>query len=170
VFATIVFTFTQEKIMAISNTVKKFLDDEKIKYVVAEHPLALLATEVVGTQDIHGKKMIKSVIVKADGAYVMCVLPAIHLVDFAKLKKILGTKNVEFADEGEIAILFPDYDVGAEPPFGQLYGLRVVVDGALDDEEEIIFNAGTHSDVIKMKFSDFKRIVTPTLAAIGSHI
>lgn len=156
--------------MTISTTVKKFLDKEQVKYDVAEHPLAYTASEVAGAQHIPGKKMIKSVIVKADGAFIMCVLPAIHMVDFAKLKKALGTKNVQLADEEEIATLFPDYDVGAEPPFGQLYGLRVVVDGILEEDEEIVFNAGTHTDVIKMKFSDFKRIVKPTLSNIGSHI
>jgi Ala-tRNA(Pro) deacylase len=156
--------------MTISPKIKNFLDKEKVKYEIAEHPLAYTASEVAGAQHVPGKKMIKSVIVKADSDFVMCVLPAIHRVDFAKLKKVLGSSKIELADEEEIATLFPDYDVGAEPPFGQLYGLKVIADSILEEDEEIIFNAGTHTDVVKMKFADFKRIVNPTLANIGSHI
>ena len=156
--------------MSISPKVKKFLDEEKVKYEISEHPLAYTASEVAGVQHIPGKKMVKSVIVKSGKDFIMCVLPAIHLVDFSKLKKALNSKDLVLADEEEIATLFPDYDVGAEPPFGQLYGLKVVADNILDEDEEIVFNAGTHTDVVKMKFSDFKKIVKPTLASIGSHI
>jgi Ala-tRNA(Pro) deacylase len=156
--------------MTISPKIKQFLEKENIKYEIAEHPLAYTASEVAGLQHVPGKKMVKSVIVKSDGNFVMCVLPVIHRVDFAKLKKATGAKTVELADEEEIASLFPDYDVGAEPPFGQLYGLSVIADIILEEDEEIIFNAGTHTDVVKMKFSDYKKIVKPTLANIGSHI
>lgn len=156
--------------MSISPKVKNFLDKEKVKYEIAEHSLAYTASEVAGAQHVPGKKMVKSVIVKTEGDFIMCVLPAIHMVDFSKLKKALNTKKVELADEEEIATLFPDYDVGAEPPFGQLYGLKVIADMILDEDEEIIFNAGTHTDVVKMRFSDFKSIVKPVIANIGSHI
>ncbi len=156
--------------MTISPKVKEFLDKEQVKYEVAEHPLAYTATEVAGVQHVPGKKMVKSVIVKSGKDFIMCVLPAIHLVDFSKLKKALNTKDVQLADEEEIANLFPDYDVGAEPPFGQLYGLKVVADSSLDEDQEIVFNAGTHTAVVKMTFADFKKIVQPSLANIGSHI
>jgi Ala-tRNA(Pro) deacylase len=100
----------------------------------------------------------------------MCVLPAIHLIDFEKLKKATGDSNPILADEEEISKLFPDYDVGAEPPFGHLYGLKVYADKALEEDEEIVFNAGSHTDVIKMKFADYKRLANPVIANIGTHI
>jgi len=108
--------------------------------------------------------------VKSNGDFIMCVLPAIHLVDFEKLKNLLGTENLALATEDELAQLFPDYDVGAEPPFGHLYNLKVYADTILEDEDEIVFNAGTHTDVIKMKFNDYKRLVNPICAEIGTHI
>ncbi len=156
--------------MAISSKVKEYLDKEGVKYEVAEHPLAYTATEIAGSQHVPGKQMIKSVIVKCDGEFVMCVLPAIHLIDFEKLKVTTGAKDLKLADEHDIAKLFPDYEIGAEPPFGQLYGLKVFADKLLEEDSEIVFNAGTHTDVVKIKFEDFKRLTNPVIAEIGTHI
>jgi Ala-tRNA(Pro) deacylase len=156
--------------MPISSKLKSYLDKEKIQYELAEHSLAYTASEIAGTQHIPGKQMVKSVIIKSENQFLMCVLPAIHLVDFDKLKKVLGSNDITLAEEEEIAKLFPDYDLGAEPPFGHLYGLKVYADQALEDDDEIVFNAGTHTDVVKMKMVDFKRIVKPIISEIGSHI
>ena len=100
----------------------------------------------------------------------MCVLPSIHLVDFEKLKGVIGSDDLKLANEDEITTLFPDYEPGAEPPFGHLYGLKVYADKLLEDDEEIVFNAGTHTDVVKMKFQDSKRLANPVIAEIGTHI
>lgn len=156
--------------MAISEKIKKYLENEKVHFEVADHPLAYTATEVAGSRHIPGKKMIKSVIVKTNGSFVMCVLPAIHLLDFEKFKKVTGLQDLKLADEKELKKLFPDYDLGAEPPFGHLYGLKVYSDKILETDDEIVFNAGTHTDVIKMKYQDFKRLVQPLVAEIGTHV
>jgi Ala-tRNA(Pro) deacylase len=156
--------------MAISSKVKNYLEKEKVPYEIAEHPLAYTASTIAGAQHVPGKQMVKSVIVKDKGGFLMCVLPAIHLIDFKKLSKACGVDKVVLADEDELAKIFPDYEIGAEPPFGHLYGLRVFADNILQNHEEIVFNAGTHTDVIKMKFSDFVRLVKPTIADIGTHI
>ena len=156
--------------MAVPTKLKSYLDKEKIRYEVAEHPLAYTASEIAGSQHVPGKQMVKSVIIKSQGKFFMCVLPAIHLIDFDKLKKVLGSKDITLADEEEIAKLFPDYDLGAEPPFGHLYGLKVYADLSLEDDDEIVFNAGTHTDVVKMKMDDFKRLVKPVMSEIGTHI
>lgn len=156
--------------MAISPKIKEYLDNQGISYEIAEHPLAYTATEVAGSQHIPGRQMVKSVIIKSNDEFMMCVLPAIHMVDFEKLKNLLGRESLKLANEDEIAKLFPNYDVGAEPPFGQLYGLKVYADKVLESEDEIVFNAGTHTDVVKMKFNDYKRLVNPILAIIGTHI
>ena len=156
--------------MAIPSKLKSYLDKEKVRYEIAEHTLAYTASEVAGSHHVPGKQMIKAVIIKSQGRYIMCVLPAIHLVDFDKLKKVVGSQDITLADEADLKKLFPDYDVGAEPPFGHLFGLKVLVDQALEDDEEIVFNAGTHTDVIKMKTRDFLNLVHPTLVEIGTHI
>jgi len=156
--------------MAISEKIKKYLENEKVHFEVADHPLAYTATEVAGSRHIPGKKMIKSVIVKTNGSFVMCVLPAIHLLDFEKFKKVTGLQDLKLADEKELKKLFPDYDLGAEPPFGHLYNLKVYSDKILETDDEIVFNAGTHTDVIKMKYQDFKRLVQPLVAEIGTHV
>jgi len=156
--------------MSISPKLKTFLDKEKVGFQILEHSPAYTAMEIAGSQHVPGRQMVKSVIVKADDKFVMCVLPAIHYIDLDKLKKTLNAKKIELAAEDEIAKLFPDFEVGAEPPFGQLYGIKVLVDKVLDEDNEIVFNAGTHTDMVKMKFADFKRIVNPVLVEIGVHV
>lgn len=156
--------------MTIPAKIKEYLDENNVRFEVAEHPLAYTATEVAGKQHVPGKQMVKAVIVKSDDEFIMCVLPAIHLVDFVKLKNALGNDKIKLAEEDEISKLFPEYEIGAEPPFGHLYGLKVYVDSILQDDEEIVFNAGTHTDVIKISFADYKRLANPVIAEIGSHI
>lgn len=156
--------------MAISQKVKEYLVNERISFEIAEHPLAYTASEIAGSQHVPGKQMVKSVIVKSGGEFMMCVLPAIHLIDFEKLKKVTGKGDLELANEKDLKRLFPEYELGAEPPFGHLYGLQVFADKLLEEDEEIVFNAGTHTDVVKIKFSDYKRVTKPTIAEIGTHI
>ena len=156
--------------MNASSKIKGYLEKEKIGYQLLEHDVAYSAMEIAGAQHIPGRQFVKSVIVNADGKFVMCVLPAIHLVDLDKLKKVLKAKEVHLANEKEIAKLFPDYEVGAEPPFGELYGLKVFLDKILEENEEIAFNAGTHTDIIKIKFRDFMRLAKPIVAEFGTHI
>lgn len=156
--------------MPISPKIKEYLEKEGISYEIAKHTLAYTASEIAGTQHVPGKQMIKSVIVKNNGDFFMCVLPAIHLVDFEKLKIVIGSDDLQLADENEISSIFPDYEAGAEPPFGHLYNLKVYVDKILEEDKDIVFNAGTHTDVIKMAFADFQRLANPTIAEIGTHI
>lgn len=156
--------------MVLSKKLKEYLEKEQIAFEIAEHPLAYTATEIAGSQHVPGKQMVKSVIVNANGSFIMCVLPAIYLLDFEKLKSVIGTNDLRLADEDDIEKLFPDYEVGAEPPFGHLYGLRVYSEKLLEEDEEIVFNAGTHTDVVRIKYADYKRLVKPVIADIGSHI
>ncbi|MEX2304579.1 MAG: YbaK/EbsC family protein [Waddliaceae bacterium] len=156
--------------MAISSKLKKFLDEKGVDYEAQEHPLAYTAQQVAGEHHVPGKQMVKSVIVKSGDRFIMCVLPSTHLIDFDKLKNVVGNGEISLADEEEIAQLFPDYEVGAEPPFGYLYGLEVLADRILQEDDEITFNAGTHTDVVKMKFKDYLRLESPKLVDIGTHI
>lgn len=156
--------------MSISAKLKSYLEKEKVDYKVLEHSPAYTATEIAGAQHVPGRQVVKSVIVKADDHFIMCVLPSIHYLDIDKLKHTIQAKNAQMAKEEEIAKLFPDFEVGAEPPFGHLYGLKVYVDKILEEDENIAFNAGTHTDMLMIKFSDFKKLVHPIFVDFGIHI
>lgn len=156
--------------MSISHKLRATLEKEGVEFNILEHQPAYTALEIAGAQHVPGRKVIKCVIVKADGKFLMCVLPAIHLLDLNKLKNVLNTKHVELAKEEDIARLFPDDEVGGEPPFGNLYGLPVIVDKILEEDNDIVFNAGSHTEMIQMKFHDYQRLVKPAVAEIGIHI
>lgn len=156
--------------MAIARQLKAYLEREKVDFEVLEHPLAYTAMEIAGSQHVPGRQVIKSVIVRADANLVMCVLPAIHYIDLYKLKDILKAKAITLASEEEIARLFPEFEVGAEPPFGNLYNLPVYADKILAVDEDIVFNAGTHTDMVKMKWKDYQKLASPILVDLGIHI
>lgn len=156
--------------MTVSQKIKNYLTKEKVSFEVLEHPLAYTALEIASAQHVPGRKLIKSVIVHVDDKFIMCVLPAIHYLDLDKLKTFLKAKKIELARESEISKIFPEYEVGAEPPFGNLYGLSVVLDKFLEEDEEVTFNAGTHTDMIRLKLKDYVRLVKPLKAEIGVHI
>ena len=156
--------------MAIVAKLKKYLDENKIKYQTLKHPVAYTAQEIAAAQHVPGKQVVKSVLVKADDKYVLTVLPAIHLIDTNKLKDIIKCKTLKIATEDEIAKVIPDYEVGAMPPFGTLYGLDVYADETLKEDIEIVFNAGTHTDTVKIKYADFEKLANPKLASFGKHV
>jgi Ala-tRNA(Pro) deacylase len=156
--------------MTVPKKIREYLDKEKVGYQLLEHGRAFTATEVAGAQHVPGRQMVKSVIVKADDQFLMCLLPAIHLLDLEKLKAAIGAKLVRLAQEEEMSKLFPDCEIGSEPPFGTLYGLKVYADKFLEEENEVAFNAGTHTDMIKMKFKDVQRLSQPTFIEMGIHI
>lgn len=156
--------------MSVSKKLKDYLEKEKIEYQILEHSLAYTAMEIAGIQHVPGRQVVKSVIVKSDNQYIMSVLPAIHYLDLYKIQAYLHSKSVQLASEEELSKLFPDFDVGAEPPFGNLYGLPVYADKLLEEDDDIVFNAGTHTDMIKMKWKDYQNLVQPTIVDIGIHI
>jgi Ala-tRNA(Pro) deacylase len=144
-----------------SKKLKAFLDENKIKYITIKHSSAYTAQEIAAIAHIPGKDLAKTVIIKIDGKMAMAVLPASYKVSFDDLKDTLGVKEVRLAYEQEFIDKFPDCEVGAMPPFGNIYGLDVFVADSLADDEEIAFNACNHTELIKMNFSDFERLVKP---------
>ncbi len=140
-----------------------YLDDHQVKYELIRHPRAYTAQEVAGSVHIPGQEMAKTVIVKLDGKMAMAVLPATAHVDFDLLQAGTGAKTVELATEADFKEVFTDCDVGAMPPFGNLYGVPVYVAEALSEDEQIGFNACTHTDVVRMRYDDFERLVEPTV-------
>jgi len=143
---------------------KDFLDRENVKYVGIYHSIAYTAQEIAASVHVKGKEMAKTVMVKLDGKLAMAVLPASHQVDFEHLRRSSKAQDVMLATEKEFKDLFPDCDIGAMPPFGNLYGMDVFVAQALTQDKEIAFNAGSHYELIKLDYKDFERLVNPKIA------
>jgi Ala-tRNA(Pro) deacylase len=148
----------------------EFLDESGIKYEVTEHKPAFTAQHMAAEEHEPGKYVAKPVIVEADGKHIMCVLSACYKIDMGKLKKQLGAKSLEFVQENEMNKMFPDCDLGAEPPFGNLYDLPTVIDKALENDDHILFQAGTHEKAIKMSMKDYRKIVEPKVLEFSYHM
>ena len=144
-----------------SKKLKTFLDENKIKYISVQHSSAYTAQEIAAIAHIPGKDLAKTVMIKIDGKLAMAVLPASYKVSFEHLKESLSVGEVRLAYEQEFMDKFPDCEVGAMPPFGNIYGIDVYVADSLAEEEEIAFNACSHTELIKMKFEEFERLVKP---------
>lgn len=140
---------------------KEFLDSSKVKYVTIQHSPAYTAQEIAASAHVPGKELAKTVMVKLDGRMAMAVLPASYKVDFSLLKSVSGAKKVALAEESEFQAMFPNCEVGAMPPFGNLYGFDVYVAESLAEDKEIAFNAGSHTELIRLDYADFERLVKP---------
>jgi Ala-tRNA(Pro) deacylase len=147
------------------NKLKEFLDRERIKYVSIVHSIAYTAQEVAASTHITGKELAKTVIVKLDGEMAMAVLPANRKIVLQDLREVTGSDQVKFASEEEFKQKFPDCETGAMPPFGNLYGMEVYAAASLAENEEIAFNAGSHTEVIKLAYKDFERLAKPKIVS-----
>ncbi len=143
---------------------KKFLDEKRIKYVTIRHSPTFTAQEIAASAHIPGKELAKTVMIKWDGKMAMAVLPAFYRLDFNRLKKVCGAETVELATEDEFRDRFPGCEVGAMPPFGNLYGMEVFVAPSLAEDEEIAFNAGSHTELMRLAYRDFEEAVSPVTA------
>lgn len=142
---------------------KQFLDSHNIKYVSITHSKAYTAQGIAAAAHISGKELAKTVMITVDGEIAMAVLPASETVNLEALKTALKAKKVDLASERQFRDRFADCELGAMPPFGNLYDLKVYVDETLTHDKEIAFNAGTHLELIKLAYSDFANLVTPTV-------
>lgn len=149
------------------NKVKELLDNENVKYVTVSHSVAYTAQEIAARAHVRGKELAKTVMIKLDGKMAMAVLPSTYKIDFDLMKTASGSNEVELASESEFRDLFPDCEVGAMPPFGNLYGFEVFVAQTLAEDDEIAFNAGNHAELIKLPYADFERLVKPKVVKIS---
>lgn len=144
-----------------------YLDQHDKKYVVIKHSTAYTAQEVAASAHIPGKNMVKTVMVKADGDMKMVVLPSTYNVDLEAVKNTLKAEEVRLATEEEFEALFPDCELGAMPPFGMFYDMDTLVAEVLTEDEEIAFNAGTHRELVKMRYDDYEELVNPEIIKVG---
>lgn len=145
---------------------REFLDQNGVKYVVTRHSTAFTAQEVAAAAHIPGRAMAKTVMVKLGGELAMVVVPASGRVDLKRLHQLTG-EPVELASEAEFRAAFPDCEVGAMPPFGNLYGVAVYVAGELGRNPSIAFNAGSHRELMQMQYDDFVRLVKPRIVELA---
>jgi len=141
--------------------VKEFLDKNKIKYVSIRHSTAYTAQEIAASAHVKGKNMAKTVIVKIDGKIAMAVLPAKYQIDLDSLKKSCKATSVELAREEEFSHLFSGCETGAMPPFGNIYGIPMYADETLKKDDEIAFNACSHTELIQIRYKDFEKLAKP---------
>ncbi len=146
---------------------KEFLDEQGVRYVSIAHSTAFTAQEIAALTHIPGREMAKTVILKLDDKMAMAVLPASRHVDLGAVKAAAGAKHAGLATEAEFRERFPDCETGAMPPFGNLYEMPVFVEEALTRDREIAFNAGSHSEIIRLAYEDFARLVRPTIASFA---
>ncbi len=156
--------------MTIARKLKEYLDENEAPYKVSTHQEVYTAQEVAAALHVPGKDIVKVVIVKTEGKFIMAILPADHKVNVDKMRTVLHDPEARLATEGEFKGLFPDCDVGAMPPFGNLYDVGVYVDKSLTEDEDIIFQAGSHVETVRMKYRDFDRLVGPEVIDFGKHL
>jgi len=148
---------------------KQFLDDHGVRYVTINHSPAFTAQEIAAAAHIPGQELAKTVVVELDGKLAMAVLPASFQVDLARLKAATGADHVKLASEKDFGDRFPECELGAMPPFGNLYEMEVFADVSLIEDEQIAFNAGSHSELVRLPYEAFAELVHPTTGRFAAH-
>lgn len=159
--------------MSVTKRLKDYLDENQVRYEVIAHSPTESAPATAEALHVPGKTVAKVVMIKEGGDDVMAVLPANLKVDVLRIQEVLGRqpgRRIRLATESEFAKLFPDCEVGMMPPFGNLYGLDVLVDSSLTEDEEIVFPAGNSRESIRMPYDDYERLVVPRVVDFGSRL
>ena len=146
---------------------REFLDANQVRYTTITHSAAFTAQGIAALTHIPGKELAKTVIVNVDGTLAMAVLPASLHVDLDLMKQVTGAQSVTIAHERDFQNCFPGCELGAMPPFGNLYDLPVYVDESLAKDKDIAFNAGSHYELIRMTYADFARLVKPVVVRLA---
>jgi len=154
--------------MPVARKLKAFLDEHRVRYHVLSHHERFTSSEIAQALHVPGQELAKVVMVKAGDKLVMVVLTANDRVDLAALKGAMGVREARLATEDDFRGTFPDCEVGAMPPFGNLYDVEVFADAALSKDKEIVFEAGNHKEAVKLAYEDFDRLVKPTVAEIAA--
>ena len=152
--------------MPILRKLKAVLDEAKVPYEVFNHALAYTAQEIAAKQHFSGNDMAKVVMLEVDDELVMGVIAGNHKIDPDTIRGSLGASRVRLATEDEFTSRFPECEIGAMPPFGNLFGLKVFLDPALKKDEDIYFNAGNHVQTVRLRYKHFAALVNPRLVRL----
>lgn len=140
-----------------------YLEENAVEVEWVEHDRAVSALNLARSLNLRGQELAKPVIVVADDVFTICVLPANRTLDLVLLEEALGADSVRLAEEEEFADLFGDAELGAEPPFGKLYGMPVVLDSTLSEQETIVFRAGSHVDAVALPMEEYLDLEEPQI-------
>ncbi len=143
---------------------KRFLDENHVRYVSIRHSPAYTAQETAASAHIPGRELAKTVMLFVDGEMAMAVLPSTRMLDLELLRHQIDAESVTLATENQFKDRFPDCEAGAMPPFGNLYRVPVYVDRSLTLDDQIAFNAGSHAELIQLAYEDFDNLVHPIVA------
>lgn len=155
--------------MTVAMKLGQYLDEQGVRFEAIPHGRSFTAQATAQAEHVPGRMEAKVVMVKLDGKDAMAVLPAVYRVDLEQLRKAAGAEEIRLLTEPEFARLFPDCEPGAMPPFGHLYGVPLFVDRALAENEEIVFNGGTHEDGVRMRFQDYARLAQPAICSFSGR-
>jgi len=150
--------------------ITQYLDQQGVNYQACSHRPTFTAQQMAAEEHVSGMYVAKPVIVQADNQYYMCVLPACCKVDLSQFAQQIGAEDVRLADEKEMAKLFPECELGAEPPFGNLFGLTTIMDDSLAADEYLLFQAGQHDRAIRLDMDVYKKLVTPRILNFSYHL
>jgi Ala-tRNA(Pro) deacylase len=143
---------------------QSFLDEMGAHYHLLHHQPAYTAQDLAMMEHIPGRQVIKPVVVRADGQFLMCALPACFRVDLNELRRQIDAREVQVADEATLRQLFPECELGAEPPIGRMFGMSTLMDESLVADDRVTFQAGTHSDAVTMSLAEYRRVAQPEMA------
>ena len=147
-----------------------YLERMGIPFEMHRHESAWTAQDLAEREHVSGHRVIKPVLVRADGQFLLCALPASHRVDLRALRIELGCDKMDLADEQTLGEVFEGCEVGAEPPIGAIFGLPTVMDESLFSQDRVMFQAGSHSEAVTMSLADYRRIAQPGVAHFGTQI
>ena len=154
--------------MSVTPRLQLFLDDAHVPYRTVRHSPAYPAQETAALAHVSGKRMLKCVMVRGDGRHYLVVTRADRKVDLEKCRRVLGAQRVEIEDENEFRRVFEDCELGAMPPFGNLWGIQTILDDEVPQGLEVAFNAGDHATLVEMAYDDFDRLVHPRHAPVAA--
>ncbi len=155
--------------MAVMQRLKELLDQAGVAYQVATHPTAYTAQEVAQAQHVPGRELVKVVVIRTSAGFALLALPATHRVALSRVHAFLSDPQARLATEQEFRDLFPQCEIGAMPPFGNLFGLPLYVDESLARDENIVFNAGSHTETVRMRYQDFVRVAQPVICSFAER-
>jgi len=150
--------------------IKQYLEQQKVDYQLLSHRPTFTAQQMAAEEHVPGQNVAKPVIVRADGKYLMCVIPACYKVDLDELKQQLKAKELQLASEEELAKLFPECELGAEPPFGNIYGIKTIIDKSLTQDKYLVFQAGSHEQALRVIYQDYEKLVQPQVLKFSYHL
>ena len=145
----------------------EYLQQHGVAYEKHTHPLTYTSQGLADAEHVSGRFVAKPVIVRGDHGFVMCVVPAPQHVELSRVAEVLRDDHVRLATEQEMTGLFPECELGAEPPIGALFGLTTVMDQQLEDDEYLVMQAGTHTDAVRLRRADYERVAEPIVAPIS---